>query len=373
MRQLLINSFHCFALCCCFVAALGVQGQGEKWESFRGGAAMTGVAGCTLPSAPRQLWSYETGSAVTATAAIVEKTVYLCTQAGIVLALNLETGKVRWKFSGGAPISASPCVVNNALYVGDESGKFFALNSATGKVLWSHHTGDKIMSSATSATGVVLVGSYDNNLYCFQAGTGKVKWMFKADAQVHCAPCVADGKVIIAGCDGLVRMINLTNGRQVAAATLQNTNFAASPAYAEGCVFVGSLTGEYLAIRTKDGQIQWRINGAESYGDCYAGAALAGDAVIFATRGKKLLCVTRDTGRVVWEYTARSSIDSSPVLAGMVIFVGSDDGLLLGVRLDNGKVAWHFNAGAALKASPAIAQGKLVIGTSDGAIYCFGR
>ncbi len=75
----------------------------------------------------------------------------------------------------------------------------------------------------------------------------------------------------------------------------------------------------------------------------------------------------------MWSVTTKGKVESSPVIAGKVVFVGSGDGNLYGLRLADGKQVWKFAAGAEITASPAIGRGRLIIGTGDGAIYCFGK
>ena len=102
------------------------SGATQDWASFRGNLRMTGIATMSPPltTTPRLLWTYETGSSVESTAAIVNDTVYVGTMTNALLAIDLKTGRLRWKFVGAGPISASPAVAGGLVYVGDESGRF---------------------------------------------------------------------------------------------------------------------------------------------------------------------------------------------------------------------------------------------------------
>ena len=80
----------------------------------------------------------------------------------------------------------------------------------------------------------------------------------------------------------------------------------------------------------------------------------------------------RKTGELRWTFRTKGKVESSPVIAGKMVFAGGG-GNLYGLNLADGKEAWRFEAGSAVNASPAIARGWLVIGTGDGALYCFGK
>lgn len=289
------------------------------------------------------------------------------------MALKLADGKVRWQAQGKNAFSASPCVAGGALYIGDEGGYFHAVNASNGHTRWTFKAEGKILSSATVAPGVVLFGSYDNHLYCLNVKTGKLKWKSTFGMPVHCTPCVTGRRVVIAGCDGIVRVLDLAAGKQRAACTIPDTNFAASAAGAADRVFVGALNGLRLCVRLADGKALWRSQEQAPGAAVFASPALAASAVIYGSRSRNVYALDPATGRQRWAFTTRGDVDSSPVVAGGMVWFGDDSGQLYGLSLATGKQAWRFRAGGAIKASPAVSQGRLVIGVSDGALYCFAR
>ena len=103
-----------------------------------------------------------------------------------------------------------------------------------------------------------------------------------------------------------------------------------------------------------------------------AGKPVTEEAVIVGSRDKRLRAFDPKTGDVLWTFSARGQIDSSPVIVGRRVFVGSDDGHLYAVNRKTGEEVWHYELGGSLLASPAVAAGRLVIGTDDGDLVCFG-
>ena len=345
--------------------------SGEDWPSYRGGPTMSGVAHTALAPPFSLKWTYETGSSVESTAAIVGDTVFIATKTGAVHALRLSDGERIWKFiSGGAGFSASPCVVGDRVHVGDEAGVFWALSRGSGHELWKWTTGGKIMSSATATGESLLFGSYDNFLYDFNL-TGDKRWSFRTEAQVHCAPCVAEGLALIAGCDGKLRMVDLESHAQRRAVDLGG-NYAAAPAYQGGSVYLGNMLGQYMRVRVADGQILWQQTDSADGAAFYASAAVTDGAAVFASRSGLVFRALVASGYAKWVFRTGGQINSSPVICGDYVYFGGDDGNLYGVRLSDGQEVWRFSAGAPVYASPALGQGRLVIGSTDGAVYCFG-
>jgi outer membrane protein assembly factor BamB len=177
--------------------------------------------------------------------------------------------------------------------------------------------------------------------------------------------------VMIAGCDGYVRCIDLVTGKERAKVHVE-TNLAVAPAYSSGTVYVGSLSGDYLAVKTSNGGVLWQRK-EQSGSGIYASAAVSGGAVVFASRSHNIFRADAATGKTRWVFKARGEVDSSPVIAGSTVYAGSDSGDIYGIDLATGRKLWQFKAGAGITASPAVSRGRMVIGTGDGAVYCFGK
>jgi len=62
---------------------------------------------------------------------------------------------------------------------------------------------------------------------------------------------------------------------------------------------------------------------------------------------------------------------STPLVAGDVVYVGSDDGHLYALALEDGELLWKHNLGVPLKGSPVLSGNALFICDWDGNLYCF--
>jgi outer membrane protein assembly factor BamB len=78
------------------------------------------------------------------------------------------------------------------------------------------------------------------------------------------------------------------------------------------------------------------------------------------------------TGKVIWTFTARSRIDSSPVVVDQRVFFGAADGRLYALDLASGKEVWQYEAGGGFAGSAGIADNRLVIANDEGTVFCFG-
>ena len=95
-------------------------------------------------------------------------------------------------------------------------------------------------------------------------------------------------------------------------------------------MFIGTGTGELVALSLADGTLRWRYKAGESIGES-SPAVAAGRVYIGDLEG---VCHAVDvaTGKAVWTFKTRSEIKSSPIVAGDLVLIGSYDGGLYAIR-----------------------------------------
>jgi len=343
----------------------------NNWSQFRGNHQLTGVSQSAVPGTLKQLWTYEAGDSIESSAAIVGGTVFVGSQKGELVALNLENGAVYWKYTTGSPIGeSSPAYYAGVVYIGDLGGVLHAVNAPDGKRLWTFKAQSEIKSSPVVVGDRVLIGSYDEHLYCLSARNGAVLWKFKTGGPVHGTPGISGGLAFIAGCDEIFRAIRISDGKEMFRVS-SGSYTGASPALRGAFAFYGTFANEVLMISLRNRRVAWRYQHPERRFPFYSSAAVATDRVVLGGRDK-LVHGLNAAGKAVWTFATGARVESSPAIAGGRVFVGSNDGKFYVLSLNSGAKLWEFNAGAPFSASPAIANGRIVIGSQDGRLYCFG-
>jgi eukaryotic-like serine/threonine-protein kinase len=343
----------------------------ENWSQFRGNHQLTGVSQSQVPATLKQLWTYEAGESIESSAAIVGSTVFVGSQKGELVALNLDNGSVHWKYTTGNPIGeSSPAYSDGAVFIGDLGGMLHAVNARDGKRFWAVKLGSEIKSSPVVYGDRILIGSYDEHLYCVSNRDGSVLWKFKTNGPVHSTPGIASGMAFIAGCDEVFRAIRISDGKEVFNVS-SGAYTGASPALRSGMAYYGTFDNEVLGVNLAQKEVAWRYEHPQRKFPFYSSAAVTTSRVVLGGRDKLVHGLTLN-GKTAWTFMTRARVESSPAIAGGRVYVGSNDGRFYVLALTNGAKLWEFNAGAPLSASPAIANGKIVIGSQDGRLYCFG-
>ncbi len=356
----------------------------NDWPNFRNGLEQRGIATTTLPEKPELLWKHEAGEMVTATAAIVDGRVYIGTLKGEVLCLDLKNGERIWTYRSiesddpeeFAPgFNAAATVSGDTVYLGDEEGVFHAINRQDGKERWKFQTNDQIVGAAAVVGEHVIVGSHDQSLYCLKTATGEKVWEVVTEGPVNCSVAVEGNSTFTTGCDGLLRVIDITTGKENIELQQQVGSYViASPAVMGDLLYVGNHDAEFWAVDWKNGKHLWTYKAERRHYPFHSSAAVTDDLVVVGNGDKRLHCIDRATGKGRWMFDTRGAVDGSPVVVGDRVYFGSGDGKLYGVNLADGKEVFRFVGGRPFTASPAVGEGCLVIGSesSKGYIYCFG-
>ncbi|MCA8954541.1 MAG: PQQ-binding-like beta-propeller repeat protein [Planctomycetes bacterium] len=344
------------------------------WPLYRGGPGLLGVAPGTLGDAFTLAWSFATGDAIVSSPVVAGELVFVGSSDQSVYAIERATGKKRWSFKTDDMVDAPPLVHGGRVYVGSGDGSFFALDATTGKQLWKAQTGDKIVGSANlhhdrdGATRIV-VGSYDNRLYCFDP-TGKQLWRYETANHLNGTPALEGGQAVFGGCDAVLHMLSVRDGKRVRAVELDgDSHIAGSVAVAGGKAYFGHHGNAFVCVDLGTGKTVWTYT-CKNHGFLSSPAG-GDDRVVLGGRDKRLHCARRSDGKPLWTFATKRKIDGSPLICGDKVVCGSGDGRLYVVRLADGKPVWQYECGRSISSSPAIAGGWIFIGADDGRLYAF--
>ncbi len=195
--------------------------------------------------------------------------VYFGSGDGHVYAVAADNGALRWRFKTGNVVHASPALANGVLYVGSWDSYFYALDAQSGAQRWHFKTGEDaaignqvgIQSSAAVAAGIVYFGCRDAHLYALDAASGAQRWAVPTGTSwVVSSPAVRDGTVYFATSDtATVQAVDAATGESRFQLSFNHWPFFSSPALAGEYLYIGSHSGQLIAISLSEHKVAWTL------------------------------------------------------------------------------------------------------------------
>ena len=373
------------------------------WPLWGYGIERTFATTCDTALAPdtvgdlQRVWFHATDDVVTATPAVVGDTVYTGDWAGVVYALDRETGEERWRFQTtehrnvyAGQIVSSPAVadVDGERLVVIGAGKtLYGLVAADGTERWHHELGEagdaaeptEIESSPVVVDGLAIFGYDVHNTPGYRAGlqavdvaTGDLVWDVDLDREGGHGGAPT-------GCVDVWSSPSVDRERGLVFAATGNC-----PSSPEGW---GSYTEALFAVDL-EGNPVWSFQPHEPNNDDldFAGAPNLfrigdRDVVGLGNKDGTYYVVDRETGEPVWQAEATepgleaegSNFSTGGFIGGSAVSDGVVTGgtgvgpcpCAHGIDAATGEILWQNDEPAATYASAAVANGVLFLGGND--------
>ncbi|MEY3174478.1 MAG: hypothetical protein RLZZ436_2392 [Planctomycetota bacterium] len=151
------------------------------WPQLLGSGLRSGNAtGFSVPTSPGLLHAIAGSDGFYAAPVIAGGTVYAVDGSGVVMAVDLSSGKVLWKFAtrggaGNCNNTAAPAVIGPWLHVGTTSGYHYVLERTTGRVERELDLGEPILSAPAAGRDRVYVATLGAKVHALEPD-GKPVW-----------------------------------------------------------------------------------------------------------------------------------------------------------------------------------------------------
>jgi outer membrane protein assembly factor BamB len=351
-------------------------------RTYRGGLARTGSFAVTgLPTLSGVAWTLKTGGPVRSSPVVADGVLVVGSDDGNVYAVDPATGAERWRFATGGPVQASATIAGGCVFIGSKSGFMHALDLRDGRELW-RWTNDPanpklfpITNSTALAYGVLFVSvngwSPRANLVGLDPASGKEVWRCRAAKpnEGPMAPTVLGGRIVFPGNDNVLFCVDLAttdilwkgNGHHCHASVAHDGD---GLLYDTGdtCLRMDAMTGRITA-RTASAP-----GGALNFFP-HASPAVHGEVAIYAKQdGVVRAFQAASLGKPLWEARLGAQPNSSPAIAGGLVYIGCDDGHIYALDFATGAVRWQHRTGGPVQSSPLPGDGCVWVGSDDGSV-----
>lgn len=223
------------------------------------------------------------------TSVLHKDVLYSASREGTVAAFDFASGKQLWsvdvrkdsdggfasmfKERASGRISGGLTIAYNKLYLGSEHGDVMALDISNGAVLWRQSVRGEVIAPPAAGEGLIIVNTGAGYLVALHPDNGEQRWEYEQEVppltlRGISTPVVENGGVIFGGANGKLNVVIAATGieawRQsvataVGASELERlVDVDSQPIVAGSVIYALAYNGNLLAVDVRSGQIQWK-------------------------------------------------------------------------------------------------------------------
>ena len=224
------------------------------------------------------------------------------------------------------------------------------------------------MRSPDNKENWIVVNGYDGICRALRTKDGSEAWTYETAAQINGTPALVNGKtVVLGGCDALVHVIDVTNGKAVNEVQV-DAEIIGTVATMGSMVYSANYGNQLVAVDIEKKKPKWTYEDKD-FG-FYAAPALNNELIFIGSRDKHLHAVNRESGKRAWRFKTGSRIDGGAIVFRDAVVFGSGDGRLYALKPSDGSEIWRLDLGEGISSDLAFANGCVVVGGADGSLFC---
>jgi outer membrane protein assembly factor BamB len=191
------------------------------------------------------------------------------------------------------------------------------------------------------------------------------KWTFKTGGPIVASPAIADGVVYIPSMDTYLYALDQETGKEKWKYK-SRMPIASSPAVSGGILYFVSSGGALGAIEVKTGAIKWvfateferkfeaknlhgYLSAAQTIPDAWdifkSSPAVWNGKVYFGSGDGNVYALDAQTGVLQWKFATKDVVHASPAVVNAVVYIGSWDSYLYAIDAETGQERWSLKTG----------------------------
>jgi|AntRauTorcE11897_2_1112592.scaffolds.fasta_scaffold02046_9 outer membrane protein assembly factor BamB/molybdopterin converting factor small subunit len=190
-------------------------------------------------------------------------------------AVDAQENEVQWKFTTNAPVRSAPAVLDNTIYVTNDGGVLYAVEAEKPKERWHINEKDKKLLSPVVADGTVYVTGYqplelfsERQVIAIDAETGVDQWRY--EGQGLTSPAIVDETLYVGAArfsesnekTGAIVAIDAEDGTRNW--QLQTSSPTSPPVIADGVIYTVREDGKLSARNLEDRSQRWQFQTRDS-------------------------------------------------------------------------------------------------------------
>jgi outer membrane protein assembly factor BamB len=188
----------------------------------------------------------------------------------------------------------------------------------------------------------------------------KLVWTHEAGDSIESSAVIVDGAVFVGSYSGELIALELSSGKVLWTYRAKDAIGESSPAVRDGRVFIGDLSGTLHAVNARNGKGLWTY---ETESEVKSSPVIVSDRVLIGSYDEHLHCLSVRDGSLLWKFQTEGPVHCTVGVSGGVAYVAGCDEFFRGVRISDGKEILKVASGGYTGASPALKEKTAYFGT----------
>ncbi|MBN1812534.1 MAG: PQQ-binding-like beta-propeller repeat protein [Anaerolineae bacterium] len=312
---------------------------------------------------------------------------YICTNEGTLVALDLESGNIAWQRAlDNGCVAPSLALHQDRLLVACQdmraiptSGKaLLALDATTGRDVWQYETAAHSLSGPTVVGDMLYFAATDGHLYALDIVSGKRQWVARHTPWGPAPPAAANGIVCTGGEGGTITAYAAADGTKLWSFSAEGW-FATRPCIEGECVYALSWHDYLYALDAHTGQLLWKYKGEcgeapttpplAAKGRVFVGGQVHRDIEAGQEKAYAILALSAQDGVEFWGYLSRDLVFAPLALVDSVLLCSSKDGSFYAIDALKGETYWLTEGESRIVTEPQVVGGIIFFGRRDGSVH----
>lgn len=293
--------------------------------------------------------------------------------------------RTAWKLDVGRAGGShfTPAVVGNTLVLAGGEGAIVRVDAASGQEMWRVKAGMPLTAGVGSDGSMIVVGGAKGAVLAFNMD-GKELWKAQASSEVLSSPVVGKGIVVVRSVDNRIIGLDAATGQQKW--TVQRPSPALSLRLSPGMVVAGDDVvvaqpgGKIMRMALETGAPRWELSVGDARGatelerliDMGGAPVLTGADMCAVAYQGRIGCFDINSATVRW--TKEFSSDVGLAVDERFVFGADDKGAVHAFNRENGASAWKNDKLAFRRLSTPVSYGRAVaVGDYQGYVHFMSR
>ncbi len=292
---------------------------------------------------------------------VTEKSVIQGNAVDGLISYDRSTGRENWRIDLENGVEGGVELAADTLFFGAGDGLLRSVDALSGKVNWSVPMRAELLAAPTLDRGILIAQTGADVLYGLEAASGKLLWTYNRQVTGNLSvrsttrPVIHEENVLAGFSDGYLVALRKRDGVVQWERKLGKGNrfrdVDSTPAINGKKAYVASYDGLLVALNLETGEVIWQADFG-GYLPVTIGTGAYADRLYFSTIDGRVIEIDESTGKELRSIQLASGIATQALISKNLLIYGESEGAIRVLDLNSLKTVAHYSSGDGILSTP---------------------